>query len=554
VNIDPTEHLYAVLDEQMDLLTPNRQGGKLLPVLLPFDTLELIRDLNLPFLEPVETLNEICRQEMTEKRLKRISWKEYRLHGQPKSLKAFVDFFLLGNGEYDENRVLWITENAFVCLRTQQEILPGYLPEAYREEVFDVELEHGHGQPSTTLVVCSSTLQEAMPALDFLFGLRDHHFDLMSLLFRATGDERQARRCPLTDHLLEKMLVQNSRRMNQFCFMVFKPEQCRILATSGTRTSIELFNCNFEDDGAAFLEALAARDDRDAGPAKLSICGTLPCGGNMFVLCLHQLNLVYLELFRVVLESDHICRAVAEVEVHDLRLIDCGCKDEGAALVESVRAERGPKGLDLESRPLLNSPERFNEFVHALRGNAYLERLDLAHLDVGDGKLEALVDALPENVGLVQLDLRHCTVDDCNWNNLVRAISKHPSLRTLTFESIYDDDETWLLERRDRISALAVMLSENEQVEDIQVEETSDDDTYDHVVWDELIVPRLECNLYRKRFAPIQRIQNPKTRAAVMTRALAHVKSKPSLLYMLLSHNHDTVSSYLSEALRRNDS
>jgi hypothetical protein len=98
------------------------------------------------------------------------------------------------------------------------------------------------------------------------------------------------------------------------------------------------------------------------------------------------------------------------------------------------------------------------------------------------------------------------------------------------------------------------MLSENEQVEDIQVEgDGFTYNTYDRVAWDELVVPRLECNLYRKLFVPIQRIQNPKTRAAVMTRALTRVKSKPSLLYMLLSQNRDIVSSYLSEALARND-
>jgi hypothetical protein len=149
-----------------------------------------------------------------------------------------------------------------------------------------------------------------------------------------------------------------------------------------------------------------------------------------------------------------------------------------------------------------------------LRGNTYLERLDLADLHVGDGKLEALVDALPEIVGLVHLGFRRCTLGDGCWNPIMGAISEHPTLRTLLFGSIGDENEGWLLKRRDRIGALAGMLSENEQVEDIQVEQDFDEDdtyeydedTYDRVVWDELVVPRLECNLYRKRFAPIQRI------------------------------------------------
>jgi hypothetical protein len=84
------------------------------------------------------------------------------------------------------------------------------------------------------------------------------------------------------------------------------------------------------------------------------------------------------------------------------------------------------------------------------------------------------------------------------WNNkLVGAISKHPTLRTLVFENIRDENRSRFLKRRDRIHALAGMLSENEQVKDIQLED-------DRVVWDELVTPRLECNLYRKRFVAIQ--------------------------------------------------
>jgi hypothetical protein len=467
-------------------------------------------------------------------------------------LKAFVDFFLLGNGQYDNNRLLWITDHAFVC-SSRYGLLPEELPGTYRYAHLELQLARG-----ITLLICSSTLQEAMPALDLLFGLRDHHFDEMILRNRATGNERTNRRCPLTNHLLEKMLVQSSKRMSKFYHMDFTPGQGRILAASGTRTNIELYDCNFEDDGAAFLEALVARDDQDAGHAKLVIRECLPFHEYIFVLCLKQLNRVCLELYDIALESERTCRALATAEVHDLQICQCKFEDEGAALVESltesIRAERGPKGLRLKGEHPKYSSGSFNEFANALRGNSYLERLDLSYLDVGkrlEERLEALVDALSANEGLVHLGLRHSFVDDGCWNNLVRAVSKHPTLLTLTFENIIDNKNCGFLKRRDRINALAGMLSENEQVEDIQLKERFFTDTYDRVIWDELVVPRLECNVYRKRFVVIQRIQNPKTRAAVMTRALAHVKSKSSLLYMLLSHNHDIVSSYRSEALTR---
>jgi hypothetical protein len=179
----------------------------------------------------------------------------------------------------------------------QHERLPGELPGARRPAHFHVELAR-EGR-SVCLLVCSSTLQEAMPALDLLFGIRDDHFDKMKL-------RCCARRCPLTNCLLKKVLVQSSKRKNQFTEMTFTPGQCRILATSGTRTNIEFIGCKFEDDGVAFLEALVARDDRDTGPAKLSIWVILPCGQDVSFLCLNQLNLMYLKLYCVSKEANKL--------------------------------------------------------------------------------------------------------------------------------------------------------------------------------------------------------------------------------------------------------
>jgi hypothetical protein len=110
----------------------------LLPCLLPLDTLKKIRDQNLLVLEPVFTLKELWLQENTEEELEELfPWKEYRLHGKPQSLKAFLDLFLLDNGEYDENRAICIPDSdAFVCIWRVEEGLPG----AYREGFFEVEL------------------------------------------------------------------------------------------------------------------------------------------------------------------------------------------------------------------------------------------------------------------------------------------------------------------------------------------------------------------------------------------------------------------------------
>jgi hypothetical protein len=54
--------------------------------------------------------------------------------------------------------------------------------------------------------------------------------------------------------------------------------------------------------------------------------------------------------------------------------------------------------------------------------------------------------------------------------------------------------------------------------------------TFDQALWNTLVVPRCEFNLYRERLVPLQVIRGPSTRAAVVAKALAHVAGKPSLL------------------------
>jgi hypothetical protein len=97
------------------------------------------------------------------------------------------------------------------------------------------------------------------------------------------------------------------------------------------------------------------------------------------------------------------------------------------------------------------------------------------------------------------------------------------------------------------------MLAEIEQLDDIQV-----DDSFDRDVWDAVVIPRLEINLYRKRFRAIQAIGSEKTRAAVVARALARialfdVKSESSLIFMVLSQNCYVFCSYLDEILSRDN-
>jgi hypothetical protein len=155
---------------------------------------------------------------------------------------------------------------------------------------------------------------------------------------------------------------------------------------------------------------------------------------------------------------------------------------------------------------------------------------------------------LHENRGLTHLGLKSCYVDDRCWQKLMHDIAEHPSLRTLSFEDInfeYSSDRA--LERHHTIHALAGMLASNEHVDDVKAVESKLHFEFNHDLWDSVVVPRLEINLYWKRFLAIQKIKNPATRAAVTARALAHLNSKASLQWMLLSQDEDMiVSIYLA--------
>jgi hypothetical protein len=181
--------------------------------------------------------------------------------------------------------------------------------------------------------------------------------------------------------------------------------------------------------------------------------------------------------------------------------------------------------------------------LNALRGNTYLERLDLSPFDFHEEDfLDALAAALFENKGLVHLGLQNCHLDESDFCKVLRAISMHPSLRTLALTRITSIST---MDGTEATKAVAGMLSVNKQLEEIRLCDDDDDSPFDPAAWAALVTPRLECNVYRKRFPAIQEIRVPSTRAAVLASALAHVSNKPSPAFMLLRQNVDILSSYL---------
>jgi hypothetical protein len=431
-----------------------------------------------------------------------------------------------------EGRAIWISANSCVCLNDDHSTVDDQHQKQFRMSLTDTD-KHKH-----RLSIHASTLEEAIICLEYLVGLKDTHFEEMELVSKGDVDTRL---CPFSADTLEKML-QNSARRISFNSMIFTPDHCRTLASSGTKTNIEFYDCEFQDKGAAFVEASAWRQDETSGPAKLRFFASyLPFNDRNLALFLSRHKLDSLELHYIDLNSEVSCRAVATAQVRCLTLEDCDLEDEGAALVELVRQGRGSKELCFHGMPPFGSIESSVTFINALRGNEHLERVHLPRID-DHQETRALSAALHENKGLIHLVVSFLHLDDSDRTELFKAISLHPSLRSLdlTMWQLMHSD-FYLEKRREFTKAVADMLSVNERVEAVSFH----DNTFDKDDWGAFVAPRLECNKYRKLFPSIQKIGEASTRAAVLARALAKFASKPHLVWMLLNHNRDIVSSYL---------
>jgi hypothetical protein len=444
-----------------------------------------------------------------------------------------------------EERAIWITVNSYARLNDDDD-------DDDDDDDFPVDDRHEKQfclsvkdkEDAHFLSIHASTLEEAIICLEYLVGLKDTHFREIGLC-EDDNSVVDPRPFLFDANTLEKTL-QNSARRIKFNFMIFTPDHCRSLATSGTKTDIEFHYCEFQEEGAAFVEASATRQDETSGPAKLCIVGINPFNDRNWALFLIQHKLESLELEEVNLSSELGCRAVATAEVQCLTLgDDCELDDGGAALVESVREGRGPRGLCF-SGDRFGSSESFFAFMNALRGNEHLERLFITSID-NHQETQALAAAMHENKGLVHLEVNFRSWDQSYSTEFLKAISLHPSLRSLNLTTMWQSD-FYLKKRRDATKAVADMLSVNDRVELMMF----DDYTFNKYDWDAYVAPRLECSTYRKRFLLIQKIGEASTRAAVLARTLATFSSKPHLVWMILNQNRDIVSTYLDSSHDQN--
>jgi hypothetical protein len=131
-----------------------------------------------PLLTSTNTTKQLYRDDLGY----HVEINEYRLHGQPESLKGFTDLFFLDleveDGDVDEDRIVWVTKNAFVLLSGDRG--------DYEDGWFYLELKDPHTHHY--LSIHASTLEESIICLDFIVGLQDTHFQVMDLTYKADED------------------------------------------------------------------------------------------------------------------------------------------------------------------------------------------------------------------------------------------------------------------------------------------------------------------------------------------------------------------------------
>jgi hypothetical protein len=210
---------------------------------------------------------------------------------------------------------------------------------------------------------------------------------------------------------------------------------------------------------------------------------------------------------------------------------------EGKHWSNPSRKGKAQKDFIICSQRNFDSSERVILLLNAIRGNTFLERLDLHAVDGRDGTIpQTLAASLRDSNGLAHLGLHYWAMDESSWSELLPVIFGHQSRRTIAFL------RRWIPGGPDHSSDFTKAVADEFCSSTIKLRRSLNVDTFNRSDWNALVAPRIERNLYRKRFLAIQKINVSSTHAVVVAAALARMESKPSLVCMLLSQNHGIIS------------
>jgi len=214
--------------------------------------------------------------------------------------------------------------------------------------------------------------------------------------------------------------------------------------------------------------------------------------------------------------------------------------DKGAALVDCIRADQGPKGLSFYN---CFDSDMFPNFANALCTNSRLQILDFVFNEGNFPDLDAFAAALEENQGLTQVSLTWVNVKDETFTLLMKSLRYHPALRKLSLTC-----RNWLSDekRTSRVQEIKQMLETNTVLSNFNcrcrlVGNQSFVPAYDVELFKKAVRPRLEINRFRKYVAAISSERDTEVRRKQLAWAVSAVSDKPNIIYQLVSGNNDII-------------
>lgn len=470
------------------------------------------------------------------------------------TVRSFVqEMIYLGTTVSDKARCVWVTNNAFISI-----------DQHWKHEKFIFHfLNRRHPWENATLFIYAPTHADAKPCVDFLVGLDDSFFD--ELHVRQVNDgmsntvvntaNHHHRQCILTCCQLRK-LVANGHRSHRFTDLYFSYAQCEALVSNPKGVKLELESCVLEDKGAALVQ-ITSQPRCDCGRHhEIHFSGfyfsrPLPFSREHWLSFLHRHKGV-LKLTTKTLDHEE-SQAIGKATVQELVLTDCRFADCGANLIDAIGKGSGPRAIcistNLRDRSFpFESPTQCIHFADSLKNKncqltrLYVNNVTFRHISphADHDVLTNLAEALRENRSIVQLTLRNIIPDTVVFSQLTAALAYHPGIQELhlavqsycpsipVHESIEQD-------KMMRTKFILDLLTINPNIEIV----IFDRETYHLDYWETYVAPRLEHNIYRKRFRALQNsIALERGREALIPQIWKRIQHNPSLVYTLLMENY----------------
>lgn len=239
----------------------------------------------------------------------------------------------------------------------------------------------------------------------------------------------------------------------------------------------------------------------------------------------------------------------------DLSLKSCQLHDSGRSIFDRVARDQGPDRLTLHFGGRSALQVDFASLRIALSQTKSL--LSLALTRAPSAGLPELVSGLADNKSLI---LFCCSPserrDQGQWSELIESLRTHPTLEALlVLPSAEQSVDNFSQERVGIARAIADMLKVNKVLRQVIIKNpvVHVSEPWAGIVEEILrkeIRPRLEDNLFRRRFKAIAAERNASFKRSLVFAALRHdkIRGNPSLLKRLLSTFHDVISQQFEDA------